>query len=201
MVTRIVMSPSGTRIAASSTDCAIKIWQTKNCALVATLEGHSHWVQSVCWLSEHELISASMDCTLLVWDLTQQPCSKALTAHTSCVWDVAVNTIRTLVASSSWDNSVIIWGLPGHEKRRTIFNTEIKKSGVGFHPFWTAVLAVGLTSGNIGIYDVRDGALLREISAHTRPLRRLQFSKSGRLIASASEDCSAKFISLHSSHS
>jgi platelet-activating factor acetylhydrolase IB subunit alpha len=60
-----------------------------------------------------QLLSASRDKTVKVWDLTSGYCLKTLSGHTDWVKRVACNLYGTVIASSSKDSKIILWDLGG----------------------------------------------------------------------------------------
>ncbi|MCB9745502.1 MAG: protein kinase [Alphaproteobacteria bacterium] len=63
-------SPSGGLLAAGNREDLIRVWDVETGALLAVLEGHSHWVTRLDFLDEQRLVSGSWDNSLRVWDLS-----------------------------------------------------------------------------------------------------------------------------------
>ena len=90
---------------------AIKIWDTTSGACMHSLSGHSDWIRCLIRLSNgNQLMSASFDKTLKVWDWASGGgvCLKTLTGHTASVFCLVL--LRNgHVASGCWDGTIKIW--------------------------------------------------------------------------------------------
>jgi len=70
-VTGLVFSPEGNRLASSSEDGTIKIWDAKSGQEILTLRGHTGGVNSVAFSPDGQrLISGGTDGTVRIWDAT-----------------------------------------------------------------------------------------------------------------------------------
>lgn len=75
-------------------------------------------------------------------------------------------------------------------RRRGDFSDESASKGAASHSFWTAVAsspdgkkcAVGCMSGNVAVFDLVAGTLLKRIDKHTKPVRALCFSADSRYL-------------------
>lgn len=90
---------------------AIKIWNLETYTVQKTIMGHEHEVSSLAFLPQGDyLLSVSRDQTIKLWDSVSGLCFAQLTTgHTDWVKRVAVNNSGTLFATSSKDESIIIW--------------------------------------------------------------------------------------------
>ena len=57
------------------------------------------------------MVSSSRDHTIKMWDTSTGFCTTTLKAHTNWVKRVTVNKRGTLMASSSKDESIIVWNM------------------------------------------------------------------------------------------
>jgi len=96
-----------------SRDKSIKIWNSLNGTLLATLTGHDNWVRSLAVHNNSKyLYSASDDKSLRVWDLEKmRPLRKIQEAHSHFVSSVAFNPSYLVLATGSVDTTVKIWDL------------------------------------------------------------------------------------------
>ena len=68
MVDSVCFSPDGRRLASSSYDRTVRLWDVETGACVRTLEGHSSTVWSVCFSPDgKQVASGSADRTARVW--------------------------------------------------------------------------------------------------------------------------------------
>jgi hypothetical protein len=70
-INTVAFSPSGRLCATGSDDYTICVWETESGSRIHTLPGHRGRVTSVQFLSENQLVSASGDRTLILWDLQE----------------------------------------------------------------------------------------------------------------------------------
>lgn len=83
---------------------------------VRVFEGHSASVDAICWVpGTDNLVTASHDTTLRLWDASSGRCLRTLTGHESGIYDCAVSPDgRSLVSCSSGSqNNVFLWDIAG----------------------------------------------------------------------------------------
>ena len=102
MVSSVAFSPDGTRIASSSGDKTIKVWDAASGQELTTLSGHTRRVQSVAFSPDGtRIVSGSIDKTIKVWDAASGQELTTLSGHTKTVQSVAFSPDGTRIASSS----------------------------------------------------------------------------------------------------
>jgi WD40 repeat protein len=90
------------------------IFNSKNICI----KGHRLGVKSLVRLPNGELASASLDYTIIVWNVQQAQVKFRLNGHTDHVWSMALLS-HGLLASGSSDSFIIVWDyLNGEEKIR-----------------------------------------------------------------------------------
>jgi WD40 repeat protein len=77
---------------------------------VMVLAGHENRVNDILPLpSSNMCVTGSHDKTIKVWDCHRGTCLHTLTRHTNYVFALALNSRQDLLASGSYDRSVILW--------------------------------------------------------------------------------------------
>ena len=109
-VVAVALSADGLR--AVSTDGAPRVWDLRNGACVAVLEGHTGYVSGVAVSPDgSRAISAGRDGTLRVWDLRDSACVAVLEGHTGSVRAVAISADGSRVVSLGQDRTLRVWDL------------------------------------------------------------------------------------------
>jgi U3 small nucleolar RNA-associated protein 13 len=112
-VNGLALAPTGAQLVSASQDKSLRVWSVSaegEIALQGPLSGHRRAVWSVA-VSQFERVaaSASGDCTVRVWSLSDLTCLRTLEGHAGPVLRVAWLNAGTQIASSSSDGLVKIW--------------------------------------------------------------------------------------------
>ena len=77
-----------------------------------TFEGHLSNVSAVKLLPHGKwALSASLDCTLKLWDLDTGDCRRTLRGHTNGIYDITVFPEGKSALSASGDNTLKLWNI------------------------------------------------------------------------------------------
>ncbi|KAG1881903.1 quinon protein alcohol dehydrogenase-like superfamily, partial [Suillus tomentosus] len=95
---------------------AIKIWNVKTGELIATLEGHTDWVQCLAWTPDGKtLISGSHDFSIRTWNTSTWKQIALLEGHDHVVYSIAISPNGRILASASWDYTAQLWNLDDNQ--------------------------------------------------------------------------------------
>lgn len=189
-IDRLALHPAGHRLATSSADGTVRIWNLEEHPGRRVLTGHDHGVDHVVFSPDDRwLISGSRDATIRVWDTTSWKATRVLDAHVAGVAALAFSTDGSLMVSGNlgvdgakhgtihvwdreWNNRQLAGGLPG-------------VAALAFRPGSRQLAAVLSAQGSMHIWNTETGL---EVSgpAGLPALRRVAFDHAGRhLIALA----------------
>ncbi len=186
---------SGTRVA------AIKEPKLSDAAAPAasyvpnkTTQGRSNAITSVCFnASGTELMTASGDRSIRIWNTRDWSQKSILNGHTDEVWDARYSPNGRFAVSGAWDNTARVWDL------RTQTCTQVLAAHVS--DVWATafspdgqLIATGGGDRKVKIWDAVTGLLVADLSGelHTAEIENLVFSPNSRQLASVSRDAHLK---------
>ncbi len=132
--------------------------------LLDTFSGHRGAVKALAYSSAGlRLVSASADCTLILWDGKTGEILSHMKGHGYSVNGVIFNVTGSLIASYGWIGDVIIWdGYSGKLMNRISPAWGHPKS-ICFN--WSgSKIAVGLSNSYLPIYDTQNGDLIKNLT-------------------------------------
>ena len=112
----------------------------------------------------------------------QSPTWSILLGHTDQVMSVAFSPDGKLLASGSWDSTIILWGVASGQKVHTLTGHN-KVTSVAFSPDGK-LLASGSWDSTIILWDVASGQEVRTLENPTGMANSVAFSPDGKLLAS-----------------
>ncbi|KAI8710415.1 NACHT domain-containing protein [Fusarium sp. LHS14.1] len=188
----VVFSADGQRLASSSDDRTVKIWDTATGACLQTLKGHSSGVTSVVFSTDGQrLASSSHDKTIKIWDTATGAYLQKLEGHNYSVRSVVFSADVQRLASSSNDRTVKIWDIASGACLQTL-------EGHGGW-VWSVVfsadsqrLASSSDDRTVKIWDAASGACLQTLKGHNGSVRSVVFSADSQRLASSSHDSTIK---------
>ena len=95
-----MFSSCGTMIASGDGGRIVRIWNVLSGACDCAFQGHSEIVTDVCWLTPwNQVVSASDDCTVHIWDVQKKTCLKIFAQYHEPVVALASSQGLLLMAS------------------------------------------------------------------------------------------------------
>jgi len=189
-LTSVAVSPDGTRIATSSLDGTVKLWDAITGKEIKTLRAHSDAVWSVSFSPNgSQLVTASSDKTAKVWDIESGKPLVTLSGHNEsvsrAVFSPMINEAR--VATASDDGSAKVWDLKTGRELLTLSGQSGWISGVAFSPDGSRI-ATAQGDGIAKVWDANSGEELLTLSGHTDNVIAVAFSPDGTRLATAGFD-------------
>lgn len=203
--TSVAFSRDGKRIAASSFDGMVFVWNVSTGSPLLELSGHIDAIEGVTFSPDGKwLITASSDTTMKIWDATTGNLVHNFSDFTGLVDSVVYNPDGTRLAFGTVDG-LHIWQLDfdTNQESTSVTKQEIliipDSAGGIFSPDGTklATPSGSTASGNaIILRDANTGGKLLTLSGHTGWVMGLAFSPDGQRLASTSLDGTVKIWSL-----
>ncbi|MEB3283574.1 MAG: AAA-like domain-containing protein [Lyngbya sp.] len=195
-VMEIEISSGGNQIASVSADKTVRLWTIEG-NLLKTFKGHQSTIRGVAFAEDDRtLISTGDDQKTIFWK-NKNPFSRLLQGHKGTIWQVNFSPDGKTLASSSSDNTVKLWSDNGTLKetiegrRISIQSTQNYTSGL------EDIRAIAKNDGKIELWS--SGKRIDSFSAHSTLIWDVSWSSDGQMLASSSDDQTAKLWNIDGS--
>ncbi|EPQ28993.1 uncharacterized protein PFL1_03283 [Pseudozyma flocculosa PF-1] len=170
-------NPDGTLLASGSYDGILRLW-TPQGDLHLVMSMHQGAVISVRWNRKgNMLLTGSADGTAIVWDLGSGKTRQQFPLHSDGVLDV--EWLSTAEGSLSVDSSAAV--APAHGLSQSVADS---------------IFATCSADNSINICKLGEARPIKSFKGHTDEVNAIRFDPSQTLLASVSDDCTAKIWAL-----
>lgn len=203
----LAIAPNGKRFAVAGEDASIKVFEVESGREVLTLYGHRVGVSAITMTEGDErLISAGLDGTIKVWDLTIRGEGCPLPSrHVGPVTAVAVTPDAKRIVSAGLHH-IRVWDAPTGNQLFSIEPHENSTTALAITPDGRGVVS-GRHTGEITLWDLAAGSELQRMKGHTEKVVGFSITSDARHLISTSRDrtdrawqiLTGKQLSLHRS--
>ncbi|MHC9544441.1 MAG: WD40 repeat domain-containing protein, partial [Vulcanimicrobiota bacterium] len=185
----IAFSPDGAFIASASRDTSVKVKKSDGWEKSISLTGHMGAVYSVAFSPGGTyLASGSEDMRVLIWETKGWSLKKTLDEHRASVTEVAFSPTGRILATASLDGKVFFFDTKTWVKSSLPRGDERKKvHSLAFSP-QRVLIACGLSSGEVELWDVTTRTIFRIVQSHKGKVNALSFSPDGSRLFTGGED-------------
>jgi platelet-activating factor acetylhydrolase IB subunit alpha len=228
-VNSVAFAPTGSHLVSCSTDLSIKLWDFSSYACLRTLRGHDHTISAVLFIPKlglsaneststgidpsvagaQQLLTASRDMTVKLWDVETGFCDQTFTDHNDWVRCLAVRASNGSLWASSGNDQVIyvyehkqkVVELRGHEHvvESIAFLTE-EPLKVPVANKQTDLARDYLVSGSrdrtVRLWRISEATCVFSFTAHENWVRGVILHPSGNFILSCSDDKSIRVFDI-----
>lgn len=186
LVYGITFSPNNTRIATSSRDNFIKIWDAATGDHISTLEGHTNWIYAIAYSNDGSLIvTGARDETVRVWDGTSGVTLHAFTGQPEWTYSVCFSPDGLRIASGGDDNIVRVMDIKSSTQIHTLIGHTNDVWSITFSNDGTRLVS-GSEDETARVWDMETGAYLFNLVSHSQIVYSIVFSSDGKTMATAS---------------
>lgn len=189
-VSSLCWSPDNDRVASSSWDKTVQVWDATSGSHVLVYRGHQQAVWTVDWSPQGALIaSGGEDGLVQVWNASTGQYYSTYNGHSAGVEAVAWSPDGTHIASASDDQTVQVWDAsnPNPALALRYSGHTDKIMGVAWSPDGQLIASCGYDK-TVQVWDASTGTIYVTYLGHTAHVNGLAWSPDGSSIASASDD-------------
>ncbi|XP_042250162.1 sperm-associated antigen 16 protein [Thunnus maccoyii] len=191
--------PEGGKLATTSGDTTVRLWDFSRGCCVLTLSGHSQPTWGCSFHScGHFLASCSADRTAKLWDLNSQRCRLTLRRHTASVNSICFLPFSNLLLTCSADKTLALWDARLGVCTATFHGHQHPCNHATFD-LTGEVVASCDSHGLVNLWDIRRPAsAVATVDAGPLGANQVAFSPSGKMLAVASNDSLVRLVEVDS---
>ncbi|MEM7589625.1 MAG: pentapeptide repeat-containing protein, partial [Myxococcota bacterium] len=184
----VSFSSDGQRVASSSYDSTVRIWNAISGQQLHQLKGHMNSVYSVTFSPKDKLVaSGSVDNTVRIWNATNGQQLQQFNGHTHYIISVAFSPDGRLLVSGGGDNMVRIWNINNGQQLRQLKGHTQYVHSVAFSPDGQQVVS-GSGDNTVRIWNATSGQQLYQLKGHTNSVNSVRFSPNNQHVVSLGHD-------------
>jgi WD40 repeat protein len=187
VISALAFHPNGKLLFAAGDDHVLRVWNTLDQTIVATLYGHTDWVRSICVLDGgNRLLTVADDGKLIQWDW-QQDRHRVLLEVPHALRTLAVAQKSGRIATAGFETPVYVF-----DRQSERVSLEINVACRDIRALAISpdedLIAAGGRDGKVYIISAYTGNILSSHTAHGRALRAVVFDTSGERVITGGDD-------------
>jgi WD40 repeat protein/tRNA A-37 threonylcarbamoyl transferase component Bud32 len=189
-VTGVAFSPDRRRLASTSFDGAVMVWDLESSRAIWSRRGHDGPARAVAFHPRGaELATAGHDGLVRTWDAESGRQLRELPRQEIQLWSVAYSPDGRQLAASGGTTTIgargraIVCNTDDGSEQFTLVGQRGRVWSITFSPDGRRI-ATGAEDGTVRVWDAQRGRPVRVIQAHADPVLDVAFSPDGRRIAS-----------------
>ncbi|KAG2038675.1 WD40-repeat-containing domain protein [Suillus americanus] len=194
-VCNMALSPNSKTVVGGSGDGSVRLWDVETGTAVAKWTGHTKDVLPVCWsMDGNRVLSGSRDGTARVWDVKSGETILEIETGHLYVYTVIYSPDNTQIATGGFKDGVKIWDAKTGELIATLKHYGLIVSSLA----WTSdgKKLISASYSPIRIFDTATWQQIAILVGHKYWVNALSLSQNNRLLASSSDDQTARLWNL-----
>jgi WD40 repeat protein len=192
-----IYSPDESRLASTSTDGDVRIWDLATGKCLQILP-HEHWVIWAIFSPDgQQLIVCGTSATIYVWDVSTGKLLKTLTGHLDWVWSIALSADGQTLFSTGEDRTIRRWDLATGNCLSAIRAHKDRIWTIALTPDGQQLIS-GSEDRSIKIWDVPQGKCVKQIDGYGNWIKAIALIPGQELLVSGHRDCTIRLWHLPS---
>jgi WD40 repeat protein len=183
----LAFSPDGSRMATSSNEHDLHVWDVGSGDSLAVLQGHTAMISALAFSPDGgQIVSGAANGNIRLWNAETFAFERELIGHDASVGAVAFRPDGETLASGSCDGTVRIWSSTATEPLTVLAGLR-GMTAVAFSPDGRQLAVAPGGGGDVELWNPRTAERLCSLVGAGGTVAQLAYSPDGRLVAAAHE--------------